>query len=152
MAQKCDYGCGQLAIVLLSNGKHCCENHCNKCPAIRSKNSEGLKKAYALGTKNCKHLDGRRGWSKGLNLVPSEELFVMGGKHHSHAIKKHLLRRKLVQYECAICKIIDWLGKPLTLELDHINGDPKDHRLENLRLLCLNCHSQTPTFRSRRRK
>ncbi|MFA9445403.1 HNH endonuclease [Egicoccus sp. AB-alg6-2] len=38
-----------------------------------------------------------------------------------------------------------WRGRPLSLHLDHISGDPRDNRLENLRLLCPNCHAQTPT-------
>lgn len=39
-----------------------------------------------------------------------------------------------------------WLGKPITLQLDHINGIGTDCRLENLRILCPNCHTQTPTW------
>jgi len=47
---------------------------------------------------------------------------------------------------CAICGITDWLGQSLSLHLDHINGINNDNRLENLRLLCPNCHSQTDTY------
>ncbi len=54
---------------------------------------------------------------------------------------------------CAICnKKPYWNGKPLTFVLDHINGKHSDHRLNNLRFLCPNCNSQTPTFSGRNRK
>ena len=52
-------------------------------------------------------------------------------------------------YKCAICGISDWMGLPLTLQVDHINGVNNDNRIENLRLLCANCHSQTDTFGSK---
>jgi len=52
----------------------------------------------------------------------------------------------LLEYKCSICGINTWLNKPLTLQLDHINGDNRDNRIEILRLLCPNCHSQTDNF------
>lgn len=52
-----------------------------------------------------------------------------------------------MQNVCAECGISgDWNGKPLTLQLDHINGKHSDNRIENLRILCPNCHSQTSTW------
>lgn len=62
-------------------------------------------------------------------------------------IKKKLLEFNLVRNECAECKLLPiWNNKPLTLHLDHIDGDKSNNSLENLRLLCPNCHSQTETF------
>lgn len=52
-------------------------------------------------------------------------------------------------YSCEICGISDWCDKPITLEVDHISGNNEDCSLENVRLLCLNCHSQTDTFRAK---
>lgn len=52
-------------------------------------------------------------------------------------------------YQCAICSLSNWLDKPITLVVDHINGDASNNFPENLRLLCPNCNSQTPTFAGR---
>ena len=65
--------------------------------------------------------------------------------------KTYLLRRALIEIgtpiACAGCATAnEWNGKPLTLEIDHLNGDAHDCRPENLRFLCPNCHSQTPSY------
>jgi 5-methylcytosine-specific restriction endonuclease McrA len=49
------------------------------------------------------------------------------------------------------CGLSEWQGNPLVCELHHINGDSTDNRIENLQILCPNCHSQTDNFRSRNR-
>lgn len=62
------------------------------------------------------------------------------------------LRKELIEikgYKCEICKIDKWLEQPISLELDHIDGNNKNDELTNVRLLCPNCHSQTPNFRGR---
>jgi Zn finger protein HypA/HybF involved in hydrogenase expression len=51
--------------------------------------------------------------------------------------------------KCSECGIADWKNAPIVLELDHIDGNHKNNDLENLRLLCPNCHSQTPTYRAK---
>jgi hypothetical protein len=53
---------------------------------------------------------------------------------------------------CETCGINEWRGVPLSLSLHHVNGDRHDNRLRNLRLLCPNCHSQTPNFGSRNKR
>ena len=65
--------------------------------------------------------------------------------------KPHLLRRAMLEsgvpYECSQCRVpAIWNGKALLLHVDHIDGDPSDCRIENLRFLCPNCHSQTATY------
>jgi 5-methylcytosine-specific restriction endonuclease McrA len=61
-------------------------------------------------------------------------------------VRVRLLREGLLREECYECGLRTWRGRPLSLQLDHVNGIKNDHRLENLRFLCPNCHSQTDTF------
>ncbi|CAG7581552.1 hypothetical protein [Rhodococcus opacus] len=73
----------------------------------------------------------------------------------SARVKPHLLCRALieagVEYKCVLCGLgDDWCGLPLILHVDHIRGDPSDSRLEQVRFLCPNCHSQTATWAGRR--
>lgn len=72
---------------------------------------------------------------------------------HTGQLKKRLIFDKILENKCCECSNTgEWNGKPMTLELDHINGDSNDNSLENLRILCPNCHSQTPTFRKKKTK
>ena len=57
-------------------------------------------------------------------------------------LKQRLINECVLEYVCAVCKISEWQGKELSLQLDHINGINNDNRISNLRLLCPNCHSQ----------
>lgn len=68
-------------------------------------------------------------------------------KGSSAALKDRLFYNGVLRRECTICGLPDtWQGKKLTLQMDHINGIFNDNRLENLRILCPNCHSQTDTY------
>jgi 5-methylcytosine-specific restriction endonuclease McrA len=64
-------------------------------------------------------------------------------------LKRRLINLGLKEDRCELCGISEWLGAPLSLALHHVNGDGKDNRLENLQLLCPNCHSQTDNFAGR---
>jgi 5-methylcytosine-specific restriction endonuclease McrA len=79
------------------------------------------------------------------HTMPLDELLQRRRRNRSH-IKLRLIGAGLKRTECEECGLTRWRGKPLSLALHHINGDGLDNRLENLALLCPNCHSQTPNF------
>jgi hypothetical protein len=87
---------------------------------------------------------------KGPRKILAEEILILRDPlaHHEKAYK---LRRAMIEsgipFRCAMCGMEpEWNGRPLMLTIDHINGCRYDNRKENLRFLCPNCHSQTPTF------
>lgn len=67
-------------------------------------------------------------------------------------LKRRLLKEGIIINKCEICNIDKWNGKELTCQLDHIDGDGKNNKLENLRMLCPNCHSQTETFSGKKNR
>jgi hypothetical protein len=92
--------------------------------------------------------------SKDTKRIPIKERLVKGCSNvKPDTIKNYLLREKIVENNCSVCKIPPvWNELPLTLQLDHINGDHSDNRVENLRLICPNCHTQTDTFTGKNRR
>jgi DNA-binding CsgD family transcriptional regulator len=80
---------------------------------------------------------------------PAEEVFAADTHRNRANLKHRLIRDGLKNGRCEICGIGEWLGRPLTMTLHHVNGDRLDNRIENLQILCANCHSQTSTFGGR---
>jgi len=83
-----------------------------------------------------------------------EEILVCNSSYTNRGyLKVRLLRDGLLKNACYECGLKpEWNGKELIFVLDHVNGTSNDHRLENLRLLCPNCNSQTSTFCGRRNR
>lgn len=78
---------------------------------------------------------------------------ILAGKHPQYPtskLSKRLVSSGLKKYECESCGISEWNGKPIALELNHIDGNSGNHVLKNLELICPNCHSQTETYRSKK--
>jgi len=79
---------------------------------------------------------------------------ILDGVHphfQTYKLKNRLLKEGVLKNICSVCLIDSWNGKAIKLELDHIDGSRTNHSLLNLRLLCPNCHSQTDTYRSKKR-
>ncbi|HXD59343.1 MAG TPA: HNH endonuclease signature motif containing protein [Thermoleophilaceae bacterium] len=81
--------------------------------------------------------------------APIATILVQGEKRHRGSLKRRLLGAGLKTASCEVCGISEWRNQPLSLALHHVNGDGRDNRLENLQLLCPNCHSQTENFAGR---
>lgn len=112
---------------------------------------------------NCEHFTGS-GWAKSqtvathpsvlktsiANSISNNECFV---ERSGCGSSKLLFKLLGLGYEnkCDICHITEWMGKPIRLHVDHINGISRDNRLNNLRILCPNCHQQTETWGSKNR-
>lgn len=90
--------------------------------------------------KKCGHI------SNNSLLISQEEYFKNGAFYHSNSLKKNLIERGLKEYKCEICGIKDWQGKPISLQVHHKDGNHFNNNLDNLQLLCPNCHSQTDTY------
>ncbi len=81
-----------------------------------------------------------------------ETVFCEDSTVYRSTTKAWLIRFNLLDHTtCSMCKLTDWLNRPISIELDHINGINNDNRLKNLRFLCPNCHSQTDTHRGKNR-
>ena len=109
-------------------------------------------KEYNLDTS---HFTGQ-GWNVGLKFNPSpaqpiEEILVENSTYQTFKLKKRLLKEGIKEQKCECCGLTEWLGDSIPLELHHINGDNKDHRIENLQMLCPNCHAKTETYRGRKK-
>lgn len=81
--------------------------------------------------------------------VPLKDILKENCLFSGFHLKKKLIASGVFKNECFMCGITQWNGTKLTFQLDHIDGDPTNNKIDNLRLLCPNCHSQTLTFSGR---
>lgn len=114
-------------------------------------NPKTLKKKLIEFNVDFSHFTGQ-GWNRpehpkfGCYALPLESILTTDSKMSSYNIKKRLFNNNIKKKQCEICGITEWNGKEITFQLHHINGNNEDNRLENLQILCPNCHSQTDNF------
>lgn len=93
-------------------------------------------------------------WNKGLTYTKkcTESYLHQYSDTNSHSLKLRLLKEGYFKEQCSKCYLSSWLGGKMPLELNHINGVHTDNRLENLEIICPNCHSQTSNYRGKKNK
>lgn len=135
--------CGREGRFQNKQGKWLCEETANRCPVVKEKNSLGLKRAYLSG-KMSNHgftEEDRRKSSQSLE----RRLSSMPFEEQSWERQRNTVIAEQ-QNRCLHCSNTHWLGQPIKLQVDHIDGNNRNNRRDNLRALCPNCHSYTDTF------
>ncbi len=124
---------------------------CNATCANKRNRSQGSVSTRICSFENCQNSCAVANGGTGRRCSEHKET------HHSLKDIEILLdprarRARLVKergHQCEVCKLIVWMDKPIPLEADHINGDSTLNTRENLRLICPNCHAQTPTYKGK---
>lgn len=114
-----------------------------------------FKKFEKLYDINTSHFTGQghlKGKTHNFNTVPLSEILVKNYEYNSNKLRKRLIIEGIKEHRCECCGLNEWLGEPIPLELDHIDGDHYNNTLENLKILCPNCHAKTPTYRGKNKK
>ena len=110
------------------------------------KRVQALVEAFGL---SIAHFNPKSAFARGKHYWTHEEMLVEKSKVHRSVLRDYIRRHSVIEEKCSECSLKkEWNNKPIVLEIDHINGHSDDNRIENLRMLCPNCHSQTKTERA----
>jgi hypothetical protein len=113
----------------------------------RGSNYRTFYKVVKANNIDISHFKGKaHGTSGRKQTISCNDILVKNGCEIGSKRKSRMIKDGLLKNLCYECNINEWRGKPIVLQLDHINGDHFDNRIENLRLICPNCHSQTNTY------
>lgn len=147
----CSYGCSSCAKFAFSNGKFCCESSPNKCPSIRIRNSLSTKKGYDIGIRAPTSFSDQKKKQIAANVSKTKlaQRLLKTWDEHNFSVKRELVIEEQ-NYSCLSCERNEWMGKPIKLEVDHIDGNKNNNNRSNLRGLCPNCHSFTETWRKKK--
>lgn len=103
------------------------------------------------------HLKGQR-WAKGVrnrtggNKKELNAILVENSQYSTHYLKLRLIKEGIKEHRCEECNLTEWNNKPIPIQLHHLSGVRTDNRLENLAILCPNCHAQTDTYCAKNKK
>lgn len=117
-------------------------------------NYKTLKRCFIEWNIDTSHFRGQ-GWNVGLQFNPKpskplSEILIQNSTYtNTNNLRQRLLKEGVKEHKCECCKRETWENNPIPLELHHINGDNFDHRIENIQILCPNCHALTPNHRGR---
>ena len=111
-----------------------------------------FEKLYAIDTSHFTGQGHLKGKTHKFNTTPLSEILVKDYEYNSNKLRKRLIIEGLKNHRCECCGLSEWLEEPIPLELDHIDGDHYNNILENLKILCPNCHAKTPTYRGKNKK
>lgn len=122
----------------------------------RGGNYRIIRKAIKEYNIDISHFTGQ-GWNVKLKFNPkpkveTKDLLIENSNYSSYKLKNRLISEGYKEKKCECCGLSVWRGKDIPLELHHINGDNTDNRIENLQILCPNCHAQTDNYRGRHKK
>lgn len=114
-------------------------------------NYENIKSLVKKLNINTDHFLGQ-GHNKGKNFGPKRPIEdYLSNKHKmlSDKLRRRLIREGYFSPQCCRCKLSEWQGQPIPLELEHKDGNHMNNNLDNLEILCPNCHALTPTYRGK---
>ena len=118
-------------------------------------NYSSIKRRISELNLDISHFTGK-GWNQGeryrpiKEAIPLNEVLIENSTWVStDKLRKRLLKEGIKEHKCECCNRTEWLGKPIKLELHHVNGIKDDLRISNLQILCPNCHAFTDHYRGR---
>ncbi len=113
-------------------------------------------KHFKIDTSHWGTIKQRQGWLKGKThtwkpSIPLSEILIENSTYGggTYKLKNKLFKENIFEKKCYNCNLSEWLGNPIPTELEHINGEKTDCRIENLTILCPNCHALTKTYRGK---
>lgn len=119
-------------------------------------NPKTLKKKLDQFNIDYSHFTGQ-GWNKELKFKPKvakdlKDIMTKNSTYQSYKLLKRLIEEGIKEHKCECCGNTEWNGKPIPLELHHIDGDHSNNTKENLQVLCPNCHAQTDNYRGKKNR